>query len=796
MNTLAKAIDLFRHGHVREAELICEHRLGVDPDDAESCALLGEIHSSTGRNSSAAELLIRLTKLRPLDTSAQRRLAGILLAQGRIEQAIAVLRTAIAIEPGNTRGHNNLGQALLQLGQIEHAKASFQEAIRLDSRYAVGYNNLGLACTASGEFEPAADCFRRALTLDPNLAIAHLNLGIAAERAGLLAEALQSYDAALARVPEFKEAWVGRGSVLSRQGRYADAMGCFDRALTLGPGDAATLMRKARALLSMERAQEALTCADEALRVDSTDAEVYQTRAEAFRKLGRKSEALQSLDLALQLKPDDAKTWCNRGLVQHEMGDFESAIGSYRRALELDPDNVQARTRLLARLVPSVPLTQEEALGARATFDSQLLQLESWLSSRVLSESEALAVAQQQFFYLSYEEESNRYLLERYRRASAARLASFERDSAPARLAGGPARRFKLGLVSAHVHDHSVYNAIVRGWLQCLDRARFDIRLFSIGATQDACTQEARGLVEHFEASARPASDWAHEIREKELDALIFPEIGMNETTLALATLRLAPRQFAAWGHPETSGLPTIDGYLSAELFEAPDAQDHYTERLVRLPNLGVHCQPYGIASTPIDLQRLGLAPSGTLFICPGVPFKYRPQDDRILVEIARRLEHCTFVFFQYEVAELSHKLQARIAAAFRDAQLDPARYLLTIPWQPRGAFFALLRQADVYLDTIGFSGFNTLMQAIECHLPCVTYEGRFMRGRLGSGILRRLGMDELVAVDKEQYIDLAVRLAADAGYRDAIREQIRKAERVAYADMAAIEALTTVLLE
>jgi predicted O-linked N-acetylglucosamine transferase (SPINDLY family) len=464
--------------------------------------------------------------------------------------------------------------------------------------------------------------------------------------------------------------------------------------------------------------------------------------------------------------------------------------------LELDPDNIQARTRLLARLVPSVPLTQEEAIGARATFDSQLLQLESWLSSKALSESDALTVAQQQFFYLSYEEESNRHLLERYRRASAARLDSFERLSAPARLLNEPAERFKLGLVSAHVHDHSVYNAIVRGWLQCLDRVRFDIRLFSIGTKQDAFTQEARASVEHFEAGARSTGDWAREIRRQDLHALIFPEIGMNETTLALASLRLASRQFAAWGHPETSGLPTIDGYLSAELFEPPDAQDHYTERLVPLPNLGVHCQPYGIRSTPIDLERLGMARSGTRFICPGVPFKYRPQDDGIFVEIARRLEHCTFVFFQYEVAELSRKLEARIAAAFRKAKLDPARYLLTIPWQPRAAFFDLLRQADVYLDTIGFSGFNTMMQAIECHLPCVTYEGRFMRGRLGSGILRRLGMTELVADDKDQYIDLAVKLAADAGYRAAIREKIRKAERVAYADTAAIDALTAVLLE
>jgi protein O-GlcNAc transferase len=270
----------------------------------------------------------------------------------------------------------------------------------------------------------------------------------------------------------------------------------------------------------------------------------------------------------------------------------------------------------------------------------------------------------------------------------------------------------------------------------------------------------------------------------------------MNETTLALAATRLAQRQFAAWGHPETSGLPTIDGYLSADLFEPPEAQDHYSEPLIRLPHLGVHCDPHGVTPMDIDLRALGIPPDGPVFICPGVPFKYRPQHDWVLVEIARRLGRGTFVFFRHEAAELSRKLQERIAAAFRSAGVDPARHLLTIPWQPRAAFFGLLRQADVYLDTIGFSGFNTMMQAVECRLPCVTYEGRFMRGRLGSGILTCVGLAELVAADCRRYIDLAVGLAEEPAHRARIRETMRRNATAAFADLGAVDALARLLLE
>jgi predicted O-linked N-acetylglucosamine transferase (SPINDLY family) len=154
----------------------------------------------------------------------------------------------------------------------------------------------------------------------------------------------------------------------------------------------------------------------------------------------------------------------------------------------------------------------------------------------------------------------------------------------------------------------------------------------------------------------------------------------------------------------------------------------------------------------------------------------------------------CTFVFFQHEIAELSRKLEARLAAAFARGRLDPQDHVRMIPWQPRAAFFGLLSQADVYLDTIGFSGFNTVMQAMQCHLPCITHEGRFLRGRLGSGILKRLNLPQWIARDAHDYIELAVQLAGDAARRDETRAAIRAAEHRLYQDSSAVAALSALL--
>jgi predicted O-linked N-acetylglucosamine transferase (SPINDLY family) len=73
----------------------------------------------------------------------------------------------------------------------------------------------------------------------------------------------------------------------------------------------------------------------------------------------------------------------------------------------------------------------------------------------------------------------------------------------------------------------------------------------------------------------------------------------------------------------------------------------------------------------------------------------------------------------------------------------------------------------DVYLDSFGFSGGNTTLDAIACNLPIVTCPGEFMRGRLSYAMLTRLGLSETIAQDEAEYIDIAVRLGLEPVWRD-----------------------------
>lgn len=87
-------------------------------------------------------------------------------------------------------------------------------------------------------------------------------------------------------------------------------------------------------------------------------------------------------------------------------------------------------------------------------------------------------------------------------------------------------------------------------------------------------------------------------------------------------------------------------------------------------------------------------------------------------------------------------------------------------------------------------------MQAVECGLPVVSVEGPFLRGRLGSGIMRSLGLDDLVAESVEEYVDIAVKLCNDPGARESVRARIAEKRRILFNDEAPARALQDFLEE
>jgi predicted O-linked N-acetylglucosamine transferase (SPINDLY family) len=271
-------------------------------------------------------------------------------------------------------------------------------------------------------------------------------------------------------------------------------------------------------------------------------------------------------------------------------------------------------------------------------------------------------------------------------------------------------------------------------------------------------------------------------IAELKLDILFYQDIGMEPLGYFLAFARLAPVQAVSFGHPDTTGIPNMDGFISSALYEPPHAEDDYAERLAMLPAAGTlayYHRPPQAGALP-DLAALGIAPGDRLYLCPQTLFKLHPDMDEVFAGILARDAAAKIVLIDMAPAHLRRDLEARFT---RTLGVASARVLF-LPSQPYPSYLALLQCADVILDTIHFNGQNTTLEALAQDMPVVTMPARFQRGRHTFGMYAAMGYTDLVAQSIAEYVDLALRVANDGAFRERCRQAIAESKGVLFENL------------
>jgi predicted O-linked N-acetylglucosamine transferase (SPINDLY family) len=679
--------------------------------------------------------------------------------------------------------------ALHRAGRLEEAAAGYEAVLARDPANFDALHYLGVIALHSGNAQRAIDLLEHALELHPEAWPAIVQLGAAYVAAGRRDDAQRQFLRAIALAPDSVPAHEGLAHLWHEQGRLVDAAAEFGNVVRLQPNAVVAHVNLGTTLGQLERYGDALACYERALAIDPQHSVALLNAAAVLIKLGRSVEAVKYFSALLRQQPEQAGIYYEAGFLYYAQGMRVEAQSAFELAIARDPQHVEARW---AHMIAELPLAygpDEDPAYFRQRFADALGKLEKWFDAGRASLGHR-AVGKQQPFYLAFHDVDNVPLLTRYGDLCA-RLMSARHPELPQHTRRAVAgRRVRVAIACGYFYDHSVWTAQVRGWVAQLDRSRIDVHLLHTGGVTDSNTAVAKAQAASFICGFKEPEQWIGAIRKLDPDILLYPEIGMDAMCASLASLRLAPVQIASGGHPVTTGLPAIDYYLSAELFEPPDGAAHYREQLVLLPNLGCYYEPLDPPPSEPDWKALGVDPAMPRLVCAGTPYKYFPEHDHVFVEIAQHLGRCQFLFFVDMAPRLSRQIEERLVLAFRRGGLDAARFIKFLPRQSRPAFFGLLRCCDVYLDTIGFSGFNSAIQAIEAGLPVVTLEGVFMRGRLAAGILKRMGMDELIDQDTGAYVDTAVRLCQDAGYRRDVGRRIASQRGILFRDLAPVRTL------
>lgn len=741
---------------------------------------LAERHYREGNVHESKELLAAILKEHPLDPPIARLLALCHLRLGEHNAAKSMIAEALRLASEDPFTWNIAGEIDRVSRDLQNAIERFSKALTLNPSYVEALNNLGITYEELGRFDDARQAFEKSIQIDPRGALTWYNLGNTLFKAGRLEECRHAYTEALAIIPNYPEALNNLGALLHRMERHGEAIEIFETLTLIKPDFYDGLYNYAEALKSRGDYENAIALYQRALQraPSAKKAQTLARLASAYREHGKRLEALEIAKEAFSLDPSSIEVVHIRVNLELDCGNFITARSLVEQLATRDPSNISAKLCLMMLQMPTIYESECDISKAREAYSLMLGNLEREASAATSKTAPPIeeALGNNQPFFLPYQGLDCVELQSRYGAMISGVMSKAIPLAPPKARAINEKERIRVGIVSGFFRNHSVYKMPVRGWIQTLDRSSFEIFCYHTQSRVDQYTREAASVSIKFAQGPKSVRQWAAEISSDAPDILIFPEIGMDPMSGKLAALRLATVQATSWGHPVTSGLPTIDYFISSDAMEPPNGSTHYTEQLVRLSGIGIHYSPVDSRAATLSRKDIGIDDDAAFLWCCQSNYKYLPQHDWIFAELASKIPSSQFGFITLlPDSEASAIFRNRITEAFQSRGLNADERVRFLPALSADQFASVAALADLCLDSIEWSGCNSSLEVLAHGTPIVTYRGQFMRGRHTSGILEEIGCHELVTDTLETYIQTAVDVVGDRERRRKISTQIRE---------------------
>jgi len=576
-------------------------------------------------------------------------------------------------------------------------------------------------CHQAGEHAVSIEHLGTALATEPDSARLHYMLGCTLEDAGRFGEAAASFRRALEIDPNHARAANNLGCALEMLGDVEGAKHSYDKAISADSGLAMALANRGNLHRMAGRFAEGERDFAAAVRIDASKADWHNGLGGCLAMQERLDEAEAAQRAAIAADPAASTAHYGLGATLVKLARPIEAEASFRRALALDPQFTEARSALL------MTLHYTKGNDPAALFEEHRTFASAHASSIVpLPERSALA-------------------------------------------AGG--RKLRVGYVSPDFRAHPV-SVFLAPLLAAHDRGRFQVVCYSLVSRPDALTGQLRRLADEWR-DIHSLSDLqaARLIREDGIDVLVDLAGHTADGRPLLFAHKPAPVQVSWLGYPNTTGLAQMDYWLSDEEADPPGEADRwFSEKLKRLRNGFLCYSPAAeveIAGAPPCLER-GCVTFGSFNNLAKVSEDSLRLWARVLGAVpgSRLLVKARALAAESARRGISERLSRHGVAAER-VVLSPAEPSLE-------KHLARYGEVDIALDSFPYNGTTTTCEALYMGVPVLSLAGRTHVARVGASILRRVGLDNLVADSEDGFVEAARRLAGAPDRLVSLRRGLR----------------------
>jgi predicted O-linked N-acetylglucosamine transferase (SPINDLY family) len=202
-------------------------------------------------------------------------------------------------------------------------------------------------------------------------------------------------------------------------------------------------------------------------------------------------------------------------------------------------------------------------------------------------------------------------------------------------------------------------------------------------------------------------------------------------------------------------GAPFIDYIVADPIVIPAAAREHYSERVVHLPDcFQANDSQRRISDATPTRADVGLPDSAFVFCIFHSSYKLNPQMFSAWMDLLRQVAASVL----WLVGD-NQTIIGNLRREARNRSIDPDR-LIFAERLPYPEHLARHRLADLFLDTFPFNGGTTTSDALWAGLPVVTLSGEAYAARMSASLLNAVGLPELVTSCVADYEALALSLA------------------------------------
>ena len=546
----------------------------------------------------------------------------------------------------------------------------------------------------------------------------------------------------------FAERLLDQADGLLRSRNFAGAAPFVDQALTVEPKNLRALSFGAFLAALNGKKDTALNLIDQALELGPDKRVVTYYAAHVFFNCGRRDRACRLWEQMNESQPRSVEPIWNLAMYHANEDDAETAEKYLRKVMELAPRHPEVHKALgnavkdAGRIQEAIAVYRE---GARL-FPQDMRQASNYL----------LAL----HYDPSYGPEQIHAEHVAWGRALETAIPAANGHANDR----SPDRRLRIGYVSSDLRRHPAGFCFLPPFREH-DHSQFEIFCYSGSRHSDEMTTLFRqGADAWCDTAGLSDAELAARVAQDRIDVLVDLVMHSGGTRLGTFARKPAPIQATWLAYPGTTGLTRMDYRLTDPVLDPPGQTDHlYTEQSIRLESFWCYEPPANSPAVgPLPAENNGYVTFGCLN-------NFVKVNDTVLEvwrEILAAVPDSRLVLVPPK-GKITERVREKLGVA--------SDRLIGLPRESRLDYLKNYHRIDLALDPFPCSGGVTTFDCLWMGVPVVTLAGATVVSRGSLSILSHVGLTELAAKNKADYVALAVALAQDTDRLRELRAGLRE---------------------